>query len=158
MHSADNPDSEYLKTEKKSIINNKIIPRLPRISYVNNTKTSEEEFTNANEFKARAAFTVFSQIRDISFILLQKYTNNPNQEEAIQRMETLIKNRNTTKMTMETEEVIEREESVTPNTLIDRIDNHVEKTKFKIKKQKEEKEERIHFTFIIISICDKRYI
>ena len=58
MHTADNPIFEYIKTKKRSIINDKIIPRLPRISYINNTKKRN---TGSTTIIARTATTTIQQ-------------------------------------------------------------------------------------------------
>ena len=136
IHSADNSIFEYIKIDKNVLIQTKIIPSLPRITYVNQDKISEEEFKIANEFKATAATTVFPRIQEISATLLKKNTNNLNIEVAIQRSEDLIKNRKTIKIHLEAAEAIEREESVKPKILIKLSNNHIGKTILKTKKTK----------------------
>ena len=82
-----------LHNDKSSFLARHITLRADMIKYIHNDKLTEVQTDTATDFLKSTALVIFSNIPELSFLLVDKYISNQNKEVAIKCTEVLIKKR-----------------------------------------------------------------
>ena len=88
--------------KKRAFIEQHIVPRAERITYLTDANITNEQYDIADKFKELVSEQIFPSIKQFTIDLFDTYIQKLNEQEAEKRAEVLIKNRDTVSITATT--------------------------------------------------------